>query len=174
MLPEDALIALGEVAAAFAGFSGVVGALGARSVPELSSAARFRFTNLLVVSVAAALFAFVPVVLSQFTATSQVIWGWSSASLCLFAGTLFFVRWPEGRRLGRAQPGSLRTWVAFCWMLVLALVTAAQLSNLAAWPTARGGALYVAGVFGLLALSGLQFISLALPGELAEQSDHAP
>lgn len=163
MQPEEALISLGEVAAAFAGFSGVVAALGASSVSELPAPARFRFANLLVVSVGAALFAFLPVALDQFSPSSRAVWGWSSGFLCLFTGSLLAFRMRPGRRIQRAQPGSLRLWVAALWIGILVSVTTTQVANIAEWPMERGGASYVAGIFGLLVLSGLQFISLALP-----------
>ena len=171
MQAEDALVALGEVAAAFAGFSGVVAALGTRSVSEWPAAARFRFANLLVISVAAALFAFLPVALGQFPVASRVVWGWSSATLCLFAGSLLVSRWAEGRRIGAKEPASLRLWVAISFLVILTSVGTIQIANVAAWPWKRSGAPYVAGVFGLLVLSGLQFISLALASAPAEPAD---
>ena len=160
MHPEDLLTSLGEVAAAFAGFSGVVAALGAKSLTELPALHRFRFANLLVVSVGAALFAFLPAVLEQLATGSSAVWALSSALLALFTGALLFTRWRAGLRLTK---GSLNLWMATSWVGVLSAVSLLQLATLIGWPSARSGAAYVAGVFGLLLLSGLQFISLALP-----------
>jgi len=158
--PQDVLTSLGEVAAAFAGFSGVVSALGARSITDLPTPHRFRFANLLVVSVGAAIFAFLPAVLEQFATGSSAVWALSSALLALFTGVLLFARWRAGLRLTK---GSLNRWMATSWVGVLSAVSLLQLAALTGWPSARSGAAYVAGVFGLLLLSGLQFISLALP-----------
>jgi hypothetical protein len=155
--PEDVLTTLGEVAAAFAGFSGVVAALGVKSLAELPAIHRFRFANLLVVSVGAALFAFLPVVLEQFPIGSSAVWTSSSAFLALFA------RWRAGLRLGTLNRGPLNLWMVTSWIGVLSAVFLLQLANAIEWPSSRSGAAYVAGVFGLLLLSGLQFISLALP-----------
>jgi hypothetical protein len=167
----ETLTTLAEVAAAFAGFSGVVAALGVKSLSELPPLHRFRFANLLVVSVGAALFAFLPVVLQQFPIGSSAVWASSSGMLSIFAGTLLFARWRAGLRLGALGKGPLNLWMAICWIATLSAVCLLQLSGLLEWPWARGGSAYVAGVFGLLFLSGLQFISLALP---SQAKDRAP
>jgi len=172
--PEDVLTTLGEVAAAFAGFSGVVAALGAKSLSELPALHRFRFANLLVVSVAAALFAFVPVILEQFPIGASAMWASSSAFLAVFAGTLLFARWRAGLRLGSLTRGPINLWMATCWVGVLSGVCLLQLANVVEWPWSRSGAAYVAGVFGLLLVSGLQFISLALPGNAKDATRAQP
>jgi hypothetical protein len=161
--PNDALLALGEVAAAFAGFSGVVAALGVKSLASMPALHRFRFANLLMISVGAALFAFLPVVLDQFSVDPGTVWASSSLFLALFAGSLLVTRWRAGLRLGPLTSGPLNLWMALCWIVSLSAVLLLQVANLAEWPWSRAGAPYVAGVFGLLFLSGLQFISLALP-----------
>jgi hypothetical protein len=79
--PHDTLVALGEVSAAFAGFSGIVAALGYRSPSEWSATAQFRFANLLSFAVAASLLAFFPIVLAI---SDSTVWAWSSAALGLF------------------------------------------------------------------------------------------
>jgi hypothetical protein len=170
MNPNDTLSALAEVAAAFAGFSGVVAALGVNSLSELSALHRFRFANLLVVSVGAALFAFLPVVLAQFPLSAGAVWISSSALLAVFSLALLIVRWRAGRRLGPILGGPLNLWMALCWIGALSAVASFQLVNLLQGSGPPGGSLYVAGVFGLLLLSGLQFISLALPAR-AEDSN---
>lgn len=163
MQPEDALVTLGEVAAAFAGFSGVVAALGVTSLDALPAVLRFRFANLLVVSVGAALFAFVPVVLEQFHVGSGAVWSSSSLLLAGFAGSLLVARLRAGLRLGPLSEGPLNLWMVVCWLGGLSAVFLLQIANVIEWPWSRTGAPYVAGIFGLLLLSGLQFISLALP-----------
>jgi hypothetical protein len=163
MHPQEILTTLAEVAAAFAGFSGVVAALGVKSLSELSEFHRFRFVNLLVVSVGAALFAFLPVVLEQFPLSSSAVWTSSSALLAVFAGALLLGRWRTGLRLGPMIGGPLNLWMAICWISALSAVCLLQISNILQWPGTPSGSVYVAGIFGLLLLSGLQFISLALP-----------
>ena len=55
------LLGLAEVSVAFAGFSGVVAALGRKA--EWTDIERYRFTNLVTVSIATALFSFLPMVI---------------------------------------------------------------------------------------------------------------
>lgn len=159
---EDILVALGEVAAAFAGFSGVVAALGFRSMSELPAVARFRFENLLVFSVAAALLAFLPVALGQFPISEAAVWSFSSASLGVLPVVFLAVRLPRFRRIGTADPESLSSWMAWLTLLTFVVVSGLQATNVLGWPAARGGGPYVAGILALLFLSGLQFILLAL------------
>jgi len=165
MDPHDTLATLAEVAAAFAGFSGVVAALGVRSLSEIRALDRFRFANLLVVSVGAALFAFLPIVLQQFPIGSSAVWASSSALLAVFAVALLLKRWRAGLQLGPMTRGPLNLWMVTCWIGALSAICLLQLANIFEWPGSRSGAAYVAGVFGLLLLSGLQFISLALPSQ---------
>ena len=61
-----------------------------------------------------------------------------------------------------------------CWVGVLSGVCLLQLANVVEWPWSRSGAAYVAGVFGLLLVSGLQFISLALPGNAKDATRAQP
>jgi hypothetical protein len=82
--PHDTLVALAEVSAAFAGFSGIVAALGYRSPSEWSATAQFRFANLLSFAVAASLLAFSPIVLVHSAISDSTVWAWSSPVLGLF------------------------------------------------------------------------------------------
>lgn len=168
---EEVLLGLGEVAAAFAGFSGVVAALGSRSVSELPAATRFRYANLLIASVAASLFAFVPVVMGQFPVAPETVWATSSTALGIFCVAFLVVRWRTGGRLPAAQAGSLRLWMAVLFGSVLGAVSLLQAANAAGWPLERSGGPYAVGVLGLLALSGFQFILLALPSVPSEPHD---
>jgi hypothetical protein len=58
--------------------------------------------------------------------------------------------------------------MVICWFCALSATCLLQISNIIEWPWARAGAPYVAGVFCLLLLSGLQFISLALPSHASD------
>jgi hypothetical protein len=169
MQPEDILTSLAETAAVFAGFSGIVVALGARSVTELSPVSRFRFANLLVISVSTSLLAFAPLVLGAFSLASSLIWAWSSATLALFALLFLIARSAMARRIRAAQITLGRSWMAALMICVLAGICVTQCANTIGWPLNRGAALYVAGLFGLLIVSGLQFILLALDSTPAEE-----
>jgi len=158
--PHETLIALAEVAAAFAGFSGVVAAFGHRSPSEWSVATRFRFENLLTVSVAASLFAFLPVVLAHLSFSPRVGWSWSGGALASFCIVFLAQTFRRGLEV-RAGGGGLRRWIAIVWSAGMTGVALAQLVALMA-PAESAGGLYVAGILVLLAISGLQFIVMAL------------
>ena len=159
---EDALVGLGEVAAAFAGFSGVVAALGARSVAEWSRAFRFRFTILLVSSVGSALFAFLPIVLGLFPVATETVWVWSSVLFGFFCFVFLASCWRRGRRVAAIEPKGLSLWVAVVSVASIFLAAVLQLGNVAAWPFEPGAPPFVGGILSLLVLSSIMFILLAL------------
>ena len=105
--PHDTLVALAEVAAAFAGFSGVVAAFGHRSPSDWSAVARFRFENLLTVAVASSILAFLPVVLAHFSIAPVRVWAWSGAALALFC-LWFLLQLFRRRPKATAEGGGLR------------------------------------------------------------------
>jgi len=162
MTAAEALISLGQVGAAFAGFSGIVAALGARSVSNLHAATRFRLRNLLVMSVGASLFAFVPIVLGVADLESSTIWALSSVLFGTF--TLWHLGFNLGayRRIRVQSSSSLRPSMAVLSFSIHALISSALFANALGWPFGRSGLPYVCSVFGLLVLSGVQFILLAL------------
>lgn len=162
MQPEDALVALGQTGAVFAGFSGIVAVLGIRSVTELGPLERFRFSNLLVISVAACLLAFAPLVLDQFDLDSSSSWAYSSAAMALFALIFLMSRSRAARRMRALQPRWGQPWMAVLSVAVLAGLVVSQSANAMGWVLERSAAVYVSGIFALLVLSGLQFVLLAL------------
>jgi hypothetical protein len=159
---EDVLIALAQIAAAFAGFGGIVAALGARSIGDLSVATRFRFRNLLVISIGASLFALVPAVLDVAMAETPYVWTLSSAALGLFTlGNLAAARL-GARRAFSLNPKLLRRWMAVLSTSVQVAICLALFANTFGWPFNRGGMPYVSSIFALLVLAGIQFVLLAL------------
>lgn len=160
MNPDDTLLALAEVAAAFAGFSGIVAALGHRTPSEWSPAARFRFQNLLTVTVAASLLAFLPVALGHLALSPAAVWTGSGLALALFCTVCLADAFRRGAKVGTGGPG-LRRWMAVVWVSGMAGAAIAPLIGLVV-PGAGGGGPYIAGILLLLAISGLQFVLLAL------------
>jgi hypothetical protein len=160
--PHDTLIALAEVSAAFAGFSGIVAALGYRSASDWSATDRMRFANLLSVAVAATLLAFLPVVLSHFALSDSAVWAWASAALGLFGVSFLILLVRRAIAIARGELEQPNRWMGLAWVIGMGAVALGQLANIATMPTPRASALYVAGILVLLALSGLQFVLLAL------------
>jgi hypothetical protein len=164
--PHETLVALAEVAAAFAGFSGVVAAFGHRAPSDWSAAARFRFRNLLTVSVAASILAFLPVVLALFDLSPATVWAWAGAALGLFCVAFLVQTFRLGRTIDVSELSRLMAWV---WMGGMGATALAQLANIALAGESRDGGPYVAGILVLLAISGLQFILLALKSISADR-----
>lgn len=169
MHPEDVLVALGETAAVFAGFSGIIAVLGIRSVNELGPLERFRFSNLLVIAVAACLLALAPLVLDQFALATSSVWACSSAAMALFALIFLMSRSYAYRRMRTLQTKWDRPWMAVLSVAVLAGLVISQAANAMGWVLERSAAVYVSGVLALLVLSGLQFILLALDATAARR-----
>jgi hypothetical protein len=153
---------LGEVAATVAGFSGIVAVLGVRSVDSLAAVARFRLVNLLVISLSAVFFSFLPVVLDQFTLAPAALWCVSSASLAVVWVTLFLILGRQVRRLSFGGPRAPRRWMASVFFVVAVLAFGSQAANLVGLRGSPSGALYCVGVLALLVVAGLQFILLVL------------
>jgi hypothetical protein len=162
MHAEDVLFTLAQIGAAFAGFGGIVAALGARSIGELSIATRFRFRNLLIVSIGASLFALVPAMLEVAGARASLVWSLSSAVLGVCTlGNLLAAR-HGARRVFSLNPRLLRPWMAVLSTSVQTAICIAQAANVLGWPFGSGGTPYVSSIFALLVLAGIQFVLLAL------------
>ena len=170
MRAEDVLITLAQIAAAFAGFGGIVGALGVRSIGELSLATRFRFGNLLVMSIGAALFALVPLVLDLAGVETALVWALSSAVLGLFTLGHVVVGRRRARRAFSLNPRLLRRWMQVLSVGVHICICVAQLANVLGWPFGRSGMAYVSSIFALLVLAGIQFVLLALDSTPSDPS----
>ena len=153
----DLLLQLSEIAVAFAGFSGVVAALG-RSI-EWDEKARFRFQNLLVISVSAVFLALLPLALSTFNIASERGWMISLCVMVAFALGFFVLRAPIARRLtGVGDRVTFFTGLMF----LIGLSTVVVLQVLGVAGVLTRSAVYVAGIVLLLFLSALQFAVLSL------------
>jgi hypothetical protein len=148
------------VAAAFAGFSGIVAALGRRSPRDWSATARFRFANLLSLTVATSILAFLPVALAHFPISASTAWTSASFVLALFCVFFFTHIFRRFRAINAAQAGEIRRWMGVVWFGGMGGVAIAQLTAVAGFPQSLGAA-YVAGILVLLTVSGLQFALLA-------------
>ena len=80
MSSEGILVAIAELAIGIAGFSGVVVALGSRTGERWSPVTRIRMVLLLSVSLSAAMFSLLPLVLDEAGLTAERAWSISSGS----------------------------------------------------------------------------------------------
>jgi hypothetical protein len=158
--PHDTLVALAEVAAAFAGFGGIVAALGRRSPRDWSATARFRFANLLSLTVATSILAFLPVAVAHFPIPSSTAWTSSGFVLALFCVSFLTDLVRRVRAIDAPQAGELPRWMAIVWFGGMGGVAIAQLTAIVGFSQSLGAA-YVAGILVLLTVSGLQFGLLA-------------
>ena len=148
------------MAAAFAGFSGIVAALGRRSPRDWTATARFRFANLLSLTVATSILAFLPVAVAHFPVSSSTAWTSSSLVLALFCVLFLTDIVRRARAIDAAETGNLNRWMAVVWLGGVGGVAIAQLTAVAGFPQSLGAA-YAAGILVLLAASGMQFGLLA-------------
>ena len=151
------LLGLAEVSVAFAGFSGVVAALGRKA--EWTDIERYRFTNLVTVSIATALFSFLPMVISLYETAVALRWSLSGVFLTVFVVAFFVNRVAAGTKLART-PGQVSVWVS--WVFMLSLIIIAVLQVIALTVHHLADALYVTSILILLLLAALQFVVFVL------------
>lgn len=156
------LLGIGSVATAISGFSGVVAAFGGHADGKWLPAERFRTTNMLVLSLGAALLSFVPLTEELFRIPDQVLWITASLSLFIFCSfyfvrTLILLRRPSLRRTG-----VLVEWVKPVYFVCLALASILQVLNVAGVFVGRGPGPFIGGLMLMLIPAGLMFAILVL------------
>lgn len=137
MEPNDVLLTVAELAVAFAGFSGIVAALGPRHEGGLFPEDRVRLRVLIGSSLSTAAFAFLPLLLWEVAASPASVWSISSAVYLPYGLAIMFVGELDLRRarvedpefVGRVSPLPMRLSTFVVFPLVLAL----QVANVALW-----------------------------------------
>ncbi len=168
------LLAIAGVAATFAGFSGVVAAFGRRTDGKWLPEERFRLTNMLITSLGACLFAFVPLTEELLHVPETALWTTSSTLLGAFCAVYVLYAMPHRKRLDWFRPGLLPVWATAVFVLSLCSGAVLQALNAVAILVERGGGPYVAGLLLLLVAAGLQFAFLVLaPFSLADGGNRA-
>jgi hypothetical protein len=149
-----------------------VAALGRRVPREWSATERFRFANLLALSVATTILAFLPIVLEHFPISSIAVWASSSVILMAFCVLFLAYVLREALAMSTVERDQLRRWMAAAWFGGLSGVALAQGISIATATEAVAAAVYVAGMLVLLTLAGLQFALHAF-SSIAER-EHSP
>jgi len=157
MQPFEALLVLAEITTAFAGFSGVIAALGKDW--DWDDKARFRFQNLLAISLCTILLCLLPIALNFYALSQWYIWTISSVAMALFAFGFFIFRAPIARRLISTDPDD-RAGNAVGRTFLITLSATVVLLGLGATSVVNQVAAYVSGLVAYLVLSGLQFVLL--------------
>lgn len=137
MEPTDVLATVAELAVAFAGFSGIVAALGPRDEGGLFPEDRVRLRVLIGSSLSTAAFAFLPVLLWEVAGSPATVWAISSAAYLPYGIAIIFVSERDVKR-ARAEDPELANRVSRLPMLlstyvVFPLVLALQFANVALW-----------------------------------------
>jgi hypothetical protein len=156
------LLGISTVATAIAGFSGVVAAFSGRADGTWQPAERFRTTNMLILSLAAALLSFVPLTEELLRVPDPILWVVASSVLFVFCSfyfvrTIFLLRRPSLR-----GPGVLVEWVKPVYFVCLALAILLQVLNVGGLFVERGAGPFVGGLMFVLIPAGLMFVVLVL------------
>lgn len=157
MTETDALLALAEIAVAFAGFASVVVLFQRRNDGEWDEVSAFRYRAMVLSALMTAAFCGLPLVLDSMQLSPSAVWTVSSACLAVWL-VLFLARYqfPTWHLFPTAM-GRVR-WVLFLFLSGGSLVL--QLLNIAAIGFERVAGPYLAALVFLLGLAGWQFFNL--------------
>jgi hypothetical protein len=154
------LLALGQIAVAFAGFAGVIGAFSRFSTDARVTA--FRVRGMVMLSLAALLIALAPFAAAALNASPAGAWRAVSAFAALLAAGLFVALLLQvlplfREKLLRTQPLNI-VWygLAACMIVSLAALAAGLL------PAARAWSVYSLGVIFLILLCAYNFLMIIL------------
>jgi hypothetical protein len=156
------LLGISGVSVTSAGFAGVVATFGRRAQGEWLPEERFRLTNMLVLSLGACLFAFIPLIEELFHIAEATLWTIASSLMGTFCAVYFAYAMLQRRRLNRSRPGVLRPWMAAVVIIALGAAVVLQALNATAVLVERGAGAYVVGLSLLLTVAGFQFAFLVL------------
>lgn len=127
---------------------------------------------MLLMSLGACLFAFVPLVGDAFHLPEGTLWTIASTLMGVFCGGYLLYAMPQRVRLSHSRHGTLSKWATAVFILSLCSATVLQALNAAAIVVERGAGPYIAGLSLILIVAGLQFAFLVLiPLASAESGD---
>jgi hypothetical protein len=159
---SEVLTAIAEVAAAFAGFAGIVAAFRHRDLAAWPPHETFRFRFMVLYSVLTVLFALLPFFLFHFGVSPARIWSSASILLALVAFILFVDALLHYRALGDDAKSSLSLGMVYFLETGNVLVGGTQGCNAVGVGAAPSFSLYLLGLgWFLLAAAGM-FVRLLL------------
>ncbi len=157
---SELLMTMAEVSIAFAGFSGVVGVFGYRNVQSDYRVKFFRVGAMVGFSLIAALFSFVPLLLSAIGIPEPAVWRLASGTLALalLCWTMVGVRGTRQlQRLGSELP-PLMSWSRGGFVMIGILLV--LLTNTSGIFGEFTSGTYLVGAFSPLVFAGIYFSSL--------------
>ena len=155
----DISVGIAEVSAAFAGFSGIIAALGNTSA--WTEMELYRFQNLLGVSIGAVVLSLLPLLISAYGANDTWVWRIACSSVAIFALGFLALRYPVAARLQKDNPTRYSRQTGLTFVVVLTGVSLLQLCGIFGL-FSLGFAYYLTGLIAILFLAALQFAVLAL------------
>jgi hypothetical protein len=165
------LLGIAGLATTFSGFSGVVAVFGGRALGNWAPEERTRMINLLILSLAACFFSFVPIVEELLNFSETIIWTSSSLFLGIFSGVYFIYALCTTQKLLTIRKGKLVQWVRIAFMTFLPGSTLLQFMNVFELGVKRDAGPLIAGLVLNLTLAGIQFAYLVLvPVKLKEKA----
>jgi len=167
------LLGIASVAATFAGFSGVVAVFGRRAHGEWFLEDRFRLTNMLVTSLGACLFAFLPTVGVLLHLHGPDLWAVSSLLMCAYCVAYIVNLVPNWQHLLLKHPGVLSPRASVVVWVSSILAALLQLLNAVSILFHREPGPYVLGLLFFLIIAGLQFALLVLRPLTAHHRTHS-
>jgi hypothetical protein len=156
------LLGIGGVAYTFAGFAGVVATFGRRAEGQWLPEERFRLINMIVLSLVACLFSFVPLIEDLFHLAEVTLWTVASLLLSSVCAVYFVYVVHQRWRLEKSRHGALRPWMAAALIIAFGFAIVLQALNATGVLVEQGAGPYVAGLLLLLTIAGLQFAFLVL------------
>ncbi len=160
MQASDELLTIAELAVALAGFSGVVVAFAHQG--KLTTLDRWRFAGLLLLSMGAAVIAFVPSLLHFLGLTGPALWRGSSVAYLVVAVLFLTLFTPRLRRISQGLADVTPRPFLVVNIGLTVLTYASQLSNAVGWPYSPGPALLVFGLLMWLVTASMFFGLLVL------------
>ncbi len=167
MAGSDVLLAVAEIAIAFAGFSSIVAVLGQRTSGRWGRADVFRLAAMVQSSLITLLFAFLPLCLSFLGLGEPAAWVVASILLAGAIALLTSLSHLRARSLySPAESSSAGTsrGIAAAMLLLGGLIVALQVCNIFGVVFKRGPGPYITGLVLLLGISAVQFVRLLFPG----------
>lgn len=154
MHSEALLLGLAEVSIAVTGFSGVVAALSRRTWGDIE---RFRFINLISLSIAATIYSFLPLAVSSYDVSDAFAWIVSASLLVVFVITfqtrqLFAVK--------KLTTSSISIWTGRLILTASGVVVLLQLIGLTV--PAVISATYISGILVTILQAVIQFVVFVL------------
>jgi hypothetical protein len=155
----DQLLTIAEIGAAFAGFTGVIGALGRTPGMAIPAVTRARFWLMIEFSIATIFFALIPFAVFNFTAPSEsLVWTISSAVMAIFivVHVVFGNRWSTRH----VAPGEWPRWEARFATAFFVIVALNQTLNALGVAFDRPYAAFFNGLLLFLFIAATNFVAL--------------